>query len=513
MKLFIKKYANQSLLPTFVVTFIFFVNYFFFGFENLTISVFATMSFLHFRNQVNFLGIMIKSLIIFMVIATFAYFAVMNIVLCIILNALVLFWIGYSFTNEYHPDGYYPPGVALIFFQMFRVNGFEGLINRYWAILASFIILFVFLAIMAHLKKSDPLKLFAMKGLSICKEIIKIIESNDVNELERKKTELMKINHQISTEIYMANRNAIGKDVKANQYSIFVAFFQVVYYFANGKISGIDNSEKLENTPYYCDLEMIKNLVNNLEAALLSDILITSTRRLNLRVGKISMRSFRLRFALRTSIILTICLTFAFASDLKSIYWLPLGVFYSMLPVYENIVKRVVLRVGGTIIGLMACFILFPIFNNFPTRVAILTIANFLIYSSSSDTLTMSSITCASLALDLSPKPLIMLGRVFIYNIIGGIISLTGNRFVFSIKIKKDISYIMDLLDEIRRGIPDLKNLEHSERKHRTNRLVLISYLLANRLDAYGNTLKKSDPDTDYSEYIKNHMVYITHYL
>ncbi|WP_178138566.1 FUSC family protein [Parasporobacterium paucivorans] len=481
--------------------------------ENITIGVFATMSFLHFKDQTDFSGSMIKTLIIYIAIAVISYFAVMNIVLCILLNGLVFFWIGYSFMDEYQPDGYYPPGLALIFFQNFRAEGLDGLLNRFAAILASFIILFLFLIIIGAFKKEDPLKKFTREGISLCKEIISIIEAGDNVGLEIKQKNLFKINRKISSEIYMANRNSIRSKVSANQYCIYVAFFQIVYLFINEQISDTKTHEESEDTPFYNDLEMIKNMTANFEAALQADIALTDNRRLYLRIKKLDIRSFRLRFALRTGIVLTVCLAFAYVTSWANIYWLPIAVFFTMLPIYDNVEKRVAARVKGTIAGILACAVLFPVFNDFASRVIILTIANFFIYTLKNDTLLMMNITCACLAMDLASMPVIMLARVFGYNIFGAAITYTGNRFVFPIRITKEVEYIMKLLDDIRETIPGFKGMERNGQKYQTNRLILLSYLLGSRLEVYSNTLKLRQTGTDFSEYMKRHMITITRYL
>lgn len=509
----IKKYINKALLPTIVISLIFFLNFYFFGLENTIIGPFVTLSFIRFKNMNDHYSCMTKTFLIYIVMSILAYLALINLTLCILINAAALFWIAYYLIDEYNPTNYFPAGMALIFFQILPVQNINGLAVRWLALFASFLIIFAFLIVLFKSKKVDPLNLFVRNGLELSKEIIELFESDNKQDLPKKQLELHKINQNISSEIYLANRASFRKDVYANRYCIYVAFFQIINYAINEFLSD-DSIENLDSSYMINNFEVIKNMQHNFECAFNADILATDTHKFKFRDPKIDIRSFRLRFALRMVITVTPCLVFAYLSPFNNAYWLSISVFFMMIPLYENTYKRVIDRTKGTIAGIFICFILFTIFNEMPARITIMTIANFLIYCSSSYVVTVTYITCSALALyDLTGSTIILLSQRFLYTIAGAIVTLFANRFIFSIRSESSISYIKELLDDIRNKANSFSTLGRSEKKYQINRLIIKSYLLSNTLDDFANSLKDKNKCHEVKEYQKMHMLSITNWL
>ena len=86
---------RSAIAPTIVATIIFFITYFFFGMENTMIGPFATLSFLRYRNMCNHYECLIRNFIVYMIMAVFSFLAVINLPLCILINAAALFWLAY----------------------------------------------------------------------------------------------------------------------------------------------------------------------------------------------------------------------------------------------------------------------------------------------------------------------------------------------------------------------------------------------------------------------------------
>ena len=78
---------------------------------------------------------------------------------------------------------------------------------------------------------------------------------------------------------------------------------------------------------------------------------------------KFSLNQFKIRFAIRISLLLAISFTAIRAFNIPKGYWIPMTIFLLTMPFYEDSKKRVSLRFKGTVIGLIASFILFSIFT------------------------------------------------------------------------------------------------------------------------------------------------------
>ena len=98
-----KKLLYSAIAPTVVATIIFFITYFFFGMENTMIGPFATLSFLRYRNMCNHYECLIKNFGVYMIMAVLSFLAVINLPLCILVNALALFWLADFLIDEYNP--------------------------------------------------------------------------------------------------------------------------------------------------------------------------------------------------------------------------------------------------------------------------------------------------------------------------------------------------------------------------------------------------------------------------
>ena len=167
----IKEKIAKALAPALVITAIFFVTLYFFGMENTMIGPFATLSFLRYRSMCNHYECMLKNFAIYIIMAVLAYFAVLSFGLCILLNALALFWIAYFLIDEYNPTNYFPAGMALIFFQIAPVHTPHALLLRIGALIATFVIVFLFVFVLTHLQKKEHLLLQLLQsGFDNCKK-------------------------------------------------------------------------------------------------------------------------------------------------------------------------------------------------------------------------------------------------------------------------------------------------------------------------------------------------------
>lgn len=216
-------------------------------------------------------------------------------------------------------------------------------------------------------------------------------------------------------------------------------------------------------------------------------------------------------------ITLTPCLLYAYISDAQNVYWLVISVFFMMIPYSEHTVQRVKQRVAGTIGGIVLCFVLFSVFQSFPARVVIMTIANFFIYGANGYTPTVVYITCSALALQtLNDTISIVLLQRLIYTLVGAGIALFANRFIFSIHSKKQMYYMKELLRKICGELAELTRSMSpgsEERRRQIDQRIIKSYLLSKRLETLHNTLPPQERDMDYISFEKEHMTFLASFL
>lgn len=491
--------------PTIVVTIIFFMTYFFFGMENTIIGPFATLSFLRYKNMCNHYECMIKNFVIYAVMACLAFLAVMNLPLCICINVLALFWVAYLLIDEYDPTNYFPAGMALIFFQISPVNTPGALGMRLLALLCTFIIVFFFVLILTKCNKNQTtLRDLIENGFDNCKKQLSLCADGSEAQMDTLHHELCDINKRCSNEIYAYNRASIRLKGRTNWYCRFVLVFQIINYLTLNRNQG-DNPQKAQKL--YDDY---RNLFETYEPE-------SDYRRLNFRINRPDIRNFRLRFALRQIITLTPCLAFAWASDLPNIYWLVISVFFMMIPFSENTMQRVRQRVLGTIAGIFICLVLFSLFQSFPARVVIMTISNFFIYGANGYGPTVAYITCSALALqNLDAVVSLMLARRLIYTVLGAVIALIANRWIFPIRKGKQIQYLVELVHSIREELVDItKHTTPGDdmRRKEIDQRIIKSYMLSKRLEALHESLPKEEQLVDFEELQKKHMNALAEYL
>ena len=492
-------------MPTIVVTLLFFLNYFVFGAENTMIGPFATLAFLRFRGISNHYECMLKTWLIFLGMAVLAFFACMNLPLCILVNAIALFWLAYLLIDEYNPTNYFPYGMALIFFQISPVSTWSALGNRLLALSVSLLIIFLFVIVLSLLNKDkNPICSYIREGLAVCRKQLDAYEEQDSAQLEKLHEELCALNRKISDEIYMYNRASIRLAAKINWYCRYVVLFQVINHFTAQPWNE-------------ADFARISSIYEKFSSQFEEKKPSPDYRRLKFRNEKPSVHAFRFRFALRLVIVVTPCMAFAFLSPWENSYWLVISVFFMMIPVYENTKKRIRERMQGTIFGILLCAVLFTIFRQFPGRVAVMTAANFLIYASNSYSSMVAFITCSALAIQTIDTAVggILLERI-IYTIIGAVIAFLANRFVFPIHTAVEMKHLMERLDGIQEELHEIGGRNFScadERRHHIDELIIKSYLLMQRLQTYYESLPKEEQTGAFREYEKTYMRFMGEYL
>lgn len=491
--------VKRAIAPTIVVTLVFFMTYFCFGAANSMIAPIAALSFVRFQSMHHYYACMIKNYLIYMVMAVLSFFAVMNLPLCILINALALFWIAHVLIDEYNPNNYFPAGMALIFFQISPVRQCSELGLRLLALLATFALVLLCMALISrNRREKHPLSAKIRQGFVLCEEMIRLSEdpSTSAERMESLHRALCETGKDCSAEIYAYNRSSLRLKGRVNWYCHFLLVFQMINYLtAHPYVPG--------NT------EQARRLCAVFSQEVQTQIPSADYRRMRFRTRKPDIRSFRLRFALRQVITVTPCLVFAWATHLPNAYWLVISVFFMMIPFTDHTLQRIRQRVCGTLAGILICLGLFYLFQSFPARVIIMTIANFLIYGANGYGATVAYITCSALALQTldASVSLILLQRL-IYTLLGAAIALIANKWIFPIRTQKQISYLWELIVSLRGELYELVNHTtpgDSKRRYEIDQRIVKSYLLCKRLETLG--------DTHFQEFEREHMKFLSRFL
>lgn len=206
------------------------------------IGPFATLSFLRYRNMCNHYECLIRNFGVYMIMAFFSFLAVINLPLCILINAAALFWLAYLLIDEYNPNNYFPAGMALIFFQIAPVHTVPALGNRLLALLSSFAIVFLFSWLLSR-KENTQKRLTGLiqEGFEICRQLLDLTDKDgdasslaeNIENLLPVHKKLCEINQKCSMEIYSYNRATLRHKGKINWYCRFILVFQVINYLTS----------------------------------------------------------------------------------------------------------------------------------------------------------------------------------------------------------------------------------------------------------------------------------------
>ena len=159
--------------------------------------------------------------------------------------------------------------------------------------------------------------------------------------------------------------------------------------------------------------------------------------------------SIRFKFAMRMSITLTFSIFIAELLGFYKVIWAIVTIMSIMQPYYEDTIVKSRERLKGNVIAILFTGIIIHIFNTEWVTILILVISLYLLYGFKeyykiSLFAAMASISISSLSVSLNK---LLIYRIF-YVIIGVIIVLVANKFIFPYKLKNGI---MQLIKKILR--------------------------------------------------------------
>lgn len=539
-----KRRVKKALPPTIVITLIFFLNYFYFAMENTIIALFMTPTFIRLSKKEAIFNCYLKTIIIYMLLGIFSYIALIDNALNIFVNICSLFWITYLIIDEYNPDNYFTFGMALIFFQMVPVDG-SGLIIRLLSLMASSLIALA-AAMMLHPKRENGnLNKLCSSGLLLASEILKGLAKSHQPEVEQQKNELRAVNESISYILYRGDESRFFKREDVSQYFTLIDVFQNIIEITDEKDSYGFSGENMKTYLQQFALQLLKiqglwktknyragiNQLKEFEnSCCLEDEYLTAKFTYILKlltsafaqsqehghtyikwdfrhyqwharkiITKMSLDSSKLKFALRMVIVMAPCLFFAYKFRHIRAYWLPISVLFMLISDYRQVGLRVLERVGGTVLGIGICSVLYTVFNSPQALIVIMCIANFCTYMSESYWATVAYVTCSVLALNSTGPLPVVLGQRLFYTVAGAAIALIAARFVFPEKTSRDIRFYARQLICLNRKFENVLRCVLNGQRHKglIEEMTVESYLIISKLDEY---CSRSQTDSEHSK-------------
>lgn len=164
----------------------------------------------------------------------------------------------------------------------------------------------------------------------------------------------------------------------------------------------------------------------------------------NIVKDNFTVGSIRLNFALRLSITLTISLFLGHMLDFYKIIWVSITIMSIMQPYYEETLRRSKDRIKGNIIGLSIVIFILTISNSMIVNIIILITSLYLTYgfkeyNKLSLFTAIASMSIASIGMNIYGAAIY---RV-IYVILGVIIVILANKFIFPYKLEHGIKHLI----------------------------------------------------------------------
>lgn len=177
----------------------------------------------------------------------------------------------------------------------------------------------------------------------------------------------------------------------------------------------------------------------------------------------IDTHSLSFKFAMRLTILLSVALLYTTFFDLEYGRWLCFTILALVQPGYEESVKKTWMRLVGTVIGVAAFLFLFSIFKSSNSHMIILMLTSYLsMYITRYDyRMVGTSIQSLGAAVVGTTGLLVAENRIG-FIIFGAIVSLLGNRYLFTIREKDAINYMMEVYDKCKQYLLNHEKYPHT---------------------------------------------------
>lgn len=530
----------SSAFPTiFTSLFLFFTLYYFFGISYVLFTPFLTQFFRieHTKNWFYSHLLLKISLLYLLCIGTFI--ATRTLFLCILINFLVPFLFTLIFTTQFTPKAYMVYGMEWIFLQI-RPITYAQLPIQLFALTYGICTVFLFLCIYRYLVLKPSKHSLFQNGFSILSELYLTINACSTPCFTPLQTYVSQLQHQLYTqkEPFFSYHNT----KKINPHYHLYLFFEHILYihqkFPNHiwiqtkedelyfqKLSEITShlsktnsyhlgviqlhnflaeyhlSSPQKNDIYKENLLFLMKLLNNTrqepEFPHLLQTFQTLIQTFEFTTW-LTLEQFQLRFALRLSIILSCTFGFCFYHHMDHSYWIPLTIFFTLMPYSDESNLKIIHRIFGTLLGIIIITTLHFMFPTNQFLFLFIIIFTCCMYSIPPTSWQMTiyttcyGMTLASLSLGLEKAIVLRL----IYVFIGITITFLSSHFLFPNRLEKEFHKNMERLYQVNQTLLKLFYIR-SNKKIQTISLFqkqrLYSNLIAKEIYHYQISHKNTD--------------------
>ncbi len=462
---------------------LFYVIILLFGTEYLLIVSFITATFKVRMQKSCTLRGMSFLLLVQLSICILAFFATLNLFLCILLNAVVPFVLIYLQTTQFNQKGYFTNAMAFVFLQL-RPVGFDGFFPLLGAVLFAtvFLIAALFLYSRFHPKTQDYRN--ARKGLGIISQEFSSLADGTYNPAVQK--DMLFLQTTLHRLAYGSRDLSYVVRGEGKIHYLFALLFQRCAYFISD-FSQTDQPHCAEDIKMLKSLSLfldevqdrmdtqdnehliseanslaqktdglserfsvfarnfLRLLVITLEAVAQANVGIPPEWKLPKHAHplrgirqRLRLDSFEIRFALRLSLVSVISFAACRLAGSDHAYWLPLNAFLLLQPMYEESAYRMKTRLIGTAIGCLLAYLILPLLSGVTGHFVFATVMISLMYCCTPGTwvqpifATGFALSLASLTMDSSTA----IEYRFLYLGLAVLLVLVVNRFFFPTSLK-----------------------------------------------------------------------------
>lgn len=539
-----KKWSTA--FPTiFTSLFLFFSLYYCFGISYVLLTPFLTQFFRmeHTKNW-NYSTLFFKFFILYF-LCICAFLASQTFIFCILINFFIPLLFVLFFTNQFTPKAYMVYGMEWIFLQIHPIPSSQ-FPTQLLALTYGILSVFLFLILYRYTILKPMKKPFFTQGLSVLHNIYINIDNNIPNRF----IPLQNLLHEFQHYLFITNEPLFlfSKCEKFNQKHQLFMFFEKIQYI-HEKIplkQWIQNENDQQyfkklgeflitipttSSSYQTEIIKLHDFINRYQLStpslnqmyhetliFLMEIL-KNNKRENLLLQYIQwvqtmfqtftwkdfiqLEQFQLRFALRLSIALSCTFSFCFATHMEHSYWIPLTIFFTLMPYSDESNTKIIHRILGTIIGILITTILHLFFPTMEFLFVFIIIFTCFMYSIPPTSWKMTiyttcyGMTLASLSLGLEKAIILRL----IYVAIGITISFLASHFLFPNTIEKEFKKNINRLYKLNKSL--LQIVSNAQNERQTISLFQKQKLYANLLAKEIYQYQMTHP-TKSTEYVSN---------
>lgn len=530
----IKSKLKVALPPALVSTIILFINLYFFGLNNIIIAPYMTLTFIKLKSNAAIEKNIIRPLVIHLIIGFLASIASEAVYSAFIINLLGVGILAYFLTDEYDPSSYFPYLMAFVFLQIFPTH-FDKIPMRLLSITIAYVVVIIALMIFAPKGVYTKITKLIENGFNNVSQQLKDVLDGNKENIKNATFDLFETCKELNRFVYLSGKK---------RYYLFIIVFQHMNNVIDDIVAQKDLFDDNANKEYILKLsklfsdfskyqgsdiekekyiELINDFISNnsLKYENLNHYMVYILNRLISAVKdttkpnlfdfkkylnfskskeyfekyskyKFSLNQFKIRFAIRISFLLAISFTAIRAFNIPKGYWIPMTIFLLTMPFYEDSKKRVSLRFKGTVIGLIASFILFSIFTTHFSHIIILIICTIFMYAFNDYGTKTIYLTCYALAIttiSMGDDEAIFLRLA--YTCISALIVLFANNFILPSKNHMELISMVNRLMELDeiivdkiRSIIDL-NVSRKKVEEDIKDIIYSSYLISGKLQLH----------------------------